>query len=279
MEDHTLDTTVHAVILGAGQGKRLLPLTESSPKCLLRVGGRTMLEWQMRALAACGVREVAVVTGFGADAVEAAAAEISARVGLRARTRHNPFYAVADNAGSCFVARDLLRDGRRVLMNGDTLFEPAVLARALTASAPVSVTVDRKAAYDADDMKVELDGTRLRAIGKTLPPERTGAESIGLLVFQDGGGALFEAALERVLRRPDGLRRWYLSAVDLLAAETEVGTVSIEGLTWCEVDVPSDLERAERLAQGLRVAEESDAARFDRGDGTASLERSVIAAR
>lgn len=221
----------------------------------------------MRALAACGVREVAVVTGFGADAVDAAAAEIGARLGLRAQTRYNPFYAVADNAGSCYLARDLLRGGPRVLMNGDTLFEPAVLARALTASAPVSVTVDRKAAYDADDMKVELDGTRLRAIGKTLPPERTGAESIGLLVFQGDGGALFGAALERVLRRPDGLRRWYLSAVDLLAGETEVGTVSIEGLSWGEVDVPADLERAEGLVQGWLAVEESAGSRFER-DGS-----------
>ena len=216
----------------------------------------------MRALAACGVREVAVVTGFGADAVDAAAAEIGARVGLRARTRYNPFYAVADNAGSCFVARDLLRGGPRVLMNGDTLFEPAVLARALTGSAAVNVTVDRKAAYDADDMKVELDGTRLRAIGKTLPPERTGAESIGLLVFRGDGGALFGGALERVLRRPDGLRRWYLSAVDLLAGEIEVGTVSIEGLGWCEVDVPADLERADHLVRGWQSAGMSDEARL-----------------
>ena len=113
-------------------------------------------------------------------------------------------------------------------------------------------------------MKVELDGTRLRAIGKTLPPERTGAESIGLLVFQGDGGALFGAALERVLRRPDGLRRWYLSAVDLLAGEAEVGTVSIEGLSWGEVDVPADLERAEGLVQGWSAAEDSAEARLER---------------
>ena len=104
------------------------------------------------------------------------------------RTLFNPFFAVSDNIGSCFLARDLCAI-EAVLLNGDTLFEPAVLRRAFRApEAPITVTIDRKAAYDADDMKVSVDGTRLRAIGKTLRPDETDGKSIGLLLFRGRGG-------------------------------------------------------------------------------------------
>src|ERR671910_646440 len=115
------DRTLRAVILCAGQGRRLLPLTDFSPKCLLRIAGRPVLEWQLRALAANGITDVTVVTGFGADAVEQALRRMGA-VAEGVRTLFNPFFAVSDNAGSCFLARGLLRDSDAVLLNGDTVF-------------------------------------------------------------------------------------------------------------------------------------------------------------
>ncbi|MBP0491239.1 NTP transferase domain-containing protein [Pararoseomonas indoligenes] len=238
-----------AIVLCAGQGKRLLPLTERAPKCLLRVGDRSILEWQLRGLSAAGITEATLVTGFEAAAIEAALPGITPP-GLRVRTRFNPFFAVAENIGSCFLVRDLLQAGEMVLLNGDTLFEPAVLRHLLAApDAPITVTIDRKPGYDADDMKVSVEGTRLRAIGKTLSPEETNGESIGMLRFQDGGGALFAAGLEAALRQPEGLRRWYLSVIHALAGTGDIRVTSIEGLSWGEVDYPNDLEQAEALVR------------------------------
>jgi L-glutamine-phosphate cytidylyltransferase len=228
----------------------LLPLTEFLPKCLLRIAGRPVLEWQLRALAANGVSDVTVVTGFGADEVEEALRRMGP-VADGTRTLFNPFFAVADNIGSCFVARDLLRGSDAVLLNGDTVFEPAVLRRALRSpDAPITVTIDRKPAYDADDMKVSVAGTRLRAIGKTLRPEETDGESIGMLLFRGRGGTVFADGVEAVLRRPDGLRRWYLSVIDALAPAGSVRVASIEGLSWGEIDYPGDLARAEDVVRG-----------------------------
>ncbi len=218
------------------------------------------MEWQLRALAENGVTDVTVVTGFGAGAVD----DMLRGLGPDAQTvstRFNPFFAVSDNIGSCFLARDVLEDGSRngggcLLLNGDTLFEPELLRAVLDApAAPIAVTIDRKPRYDADDMKVSLDGTRLRAIGKTLPAERVHGESIGLLMFHGDGGARFTAGVEAALRRPDSLKRWYLSVIDALAAETEVRAVSIEGFAWGEIDFPADVAHAERLGRGWRDAE------------------------
>ena len=239
----------------------MLPLTEFLPKCLLRVAGRPVLEWQLRALAANGVADVTVVTGFGADAVERELRRLGA-LGEGVRTLFNPFFAVADNIGSCFLARDLLRGaGAAVLLNGDTLFEPAILRRALRSpDAPITVTIDRKPAYDADDMKVSVEGTRLLAIGKTLAPEETDGESIGLLVFRGRGGAVFADGVEACLRRPDGLRRWYLSVINALARAGGVRAASIEGLAWGEIDYPADVARAEDVVRGWIAADDPSTA-------------------
>jgi choline kinase len=154
--------------------------------------------------------------------------------------RHNPFFAVADNIGSCWIARDLFGEDT-LLINGDTLFDPRIPARVLDeARAPINVTIDRKADYDVDDMKVRLDGDRLVRIGKKLEAPIDG-ESIGMLRFQGEGGQRFADALDEALRDPVALSRWYLSVIDMLADEGDVGTVSIQGLPWAEVDYPHDL--------------------------------------
>src|SRR5262249_16910513 len=115
-----------------------------------------------------------------------------------------------------------------------------------------TVTIDRKAVYDADDMKVHLDGTRLIGIGKTLPRAITDGESIGLLLLRGAGPELFVDAVDRALRASEGLRSFYLKVIDQLAKSHRVETATIEGLAWGEVDYPADLQQAERLvADGL----------------------------
>jgi len=237
-----------AIILSAGQGSRLLPLTEQLPKCLIDLSGRSMLYWQLRALDQVGVAKAVVVTGFHPELVEAELKRV-VLTQLRVRTLYNPFYKLADNLASCWMARAELT-GPCMILNGDTLFEPTVAGRLLAASnAPITVTIDRKASYDADDMKVETEGDRLRAIGKTLAADRVNGESIGFLRFDADGAALFVAELERTMRTPEGPGLWYLSAINRLAnAGADVRVVSIEGLEWGELDFPADLVQVRALA-------------------------------
>ena len=243
----------NAVILSAGQGKRLSPLTDARPKCLVPIAGRPILEWQLRALATAGVDEITVVTGFCANAVEAMLMTIN--VPAEVRTVYNPFYTVADNIGSCWAARDLIGPDT-LLLNGDTLFEPEIVSRVLEqATAPISVTIDRKEMYDSDDMKILREGDRLTAIGKTLELPVDG-EAIGMIRFQGNGGNRFVAAMRSALNDQATLKRWYLSIIDELAREGGVGVVSIEGLTWSEIDFPRDLPIAEsKVARYLGVPE------------------------
>lgn len=244
-----------AVILSAGQGSRLLPHTEQTPKCLLTLSGRSMLEWQLRGLAAAGVREAVVVTGFRDDLVRLEL-ERCTPAPIRVRTLFNPFYKVADNLASCWMARAEL-SGPCLILNGDTLFEPEIARRLLAAApAPITVTIDRKPGYDADDMKVCVQGERLVAIGKTLPAEAVTGESIGFLRFDAAGAAHFVAELERTLRTPEGCSLWYLSAIDRLArGGVTVRAESIEKLQWAELDFPADLVRCRAMTAAWTAAD------------------------
>jgi choline kinase len=240
-----------AILLSAGQGRRLLPLTGELPKCLLRVRGRaTVLDEQLGALARCGIREVTLMVGFGADRVERRLAERREN-GLAIRTRFNPFYAQSDNLVTAWLARHEM-DQAFVLLNGDTLFEPAVLERLLARGrGPVALAVAQKALYDDDDMKVVLDREGcLRAIGKRLegPPD---GEAIGMTLFRGDGVAAFRDALDAAVRRPGALRDWYTAVLAELATRLPLHAVPIHGLWWTEIDDASDLDAARHaLARG-----------------------------
>jgi choline kinase len=242
---------VKAIILSAGQGRRLLPLTAETPKCLIPFSGRPLVEWQVRALAAAGVDDIVVVTGFEAGKVDHALEAISLP-GVSLRTTHNPFFELADNLASCWIARHEMRQPFLIL-NGDTLIEPRIAAKVLEypAVAPITVTIDRKDEYDSDDMKVRTQGDRLLAIGKTLPNDLVTGESIGCLRFTDEGAKAFVGEIERLLRSEEGLKRWYLSAIDGIARYQNIGGVrSIEGLEWSELDFPADLDRGVAMTDG-----------------------------
>lgn len=235
-----------AILLSAGRGKRLLPITRDIPKCLLPIAGRSVLDWQLWALEAAGVDEAVVVTGFGASWVDR---EIATRPPsrLRVRTRFNPLFDSSDNLVSCLAASDDM-DGDFLLLNGDTLVEPEIVRRLLKSpEVLVSVAVVHKPSYDADDMKVLSSLGWLDHIGKGLAVAGVDGEAIGISLYRGDGPEVFVDALAEVLREPGGRGRWYLSAVERLAGRGLVRTTSVDGLGYAEIDRPEDLPAAVQL--------------------------------
>jgi choline kinase len=237
---------VKAVILSAGQGSRLHPLTEDCPKCLLTLGETTMLGHQIQQLAASGVEEIAVVAGFRVAAVEAEISQLQVP-GVVVKTVFNPFFHVADNLASCWMARGEM-DRDFVIVNGDTIFEQAVYEKLRdNAGGEITMVIDRKKKYDSDDMKVRLSGGKLAAVGKDLPLDEVDGESIGMIMFKGEGPRLFVEVLDQFMRGGSGVSNWYLKAVGVLGEQGHVDTVSIEGLKWGEVDFPEDLAKVRAL--------------------------------
>lgn len=247
-----------AIILSAGQGSRLGHLVDDRPKCLIEFNGRSLLDRQLDTLNVNGVSEAVVVTGFQDGRVEDALAKRTE--GPSVRTVYNPFYKVADNTGSLFMAREELC-GDCLVWNGDTLVSNRLMRRVITNDSPgIWVTIDRKHSYDEDDMKVVEENGRLKAIGKRLSLAKVNSESIGLLAFRSGGAERFREAIERAIRTPEGTTIWYLRVIHMLAQQSEVWTLDIQGEEWGEVDFPADVAVASELAARWDAAQESAAA-------------------
>lgn len=227
------------IILSAGNGTRLLPLTEQMPKCLVDVGGRAILDHQLDALAAAGVAEAIVVVGYrGSQVVDHVASNPPP---LPVSLVVNPFWAVSSSIGSVWAARAHLA-GPFCLMNGDTVFAAPIIAGALAASRDgVGLLVQPIAAPELDDMLVELDGTRVRAVAKTLDPARARHRSLG--VITSAGGEAYRDALDAVITSENGIQAYHHDIVARLAETVGVTAIVDRHGGWQEIDRPEDIER------------------------------------
>lgn len=240
-----------AVILSAGQGKRLLPLTEDRPKCLIEINGKTILEWQLENLLKSGVRSITIVTGFKSILVENLI--LNKYKDLDIDCIYNPFYGVSDNLASCWLARENFCDDF-LIVNGDDVFEVALINKLIKSrNAPITVAVNIKEVYDQEDMKVlfNSENGRLLRVGKDIECSKANGEAIGIHLFRNKGVSFFRRKVEDLMREEAALKMWYLSAINSLVNETEILVCDITGYRWSEIDFIEDLQKANDIVKGF----------------------------
>lgn len=223
-----------AIILAAGRGRRLGPRVEEFPKCLLKVGGKTLLDHQLAMLAAAGISDICVVTGYHRDVVAHACRN-------RAHLIHNPDWSTTNSLYSFSLTRHWVK-GPVVVMNCDVLGEQSILSRLLKDPSS-SFAFDSSSGDDEEHMKVEIVDGYLNSMSKSLDASLVHGENVGMLHFSHRDAmALYEHA-EEILER-EGRRFWMAAAVEALSQERELRGVDIAGSTWIEIDYQEDLERA-----------------------------------
>jgi choline kinase len=260
MSSPTNDHALTAVILAAGVGSRMGAYTQDRPKCLLEVApGATLLGLQLDRLFETGrVERAVVVTGYRSDRVEEFIHRHAA--GRHVEVAYNPFYEVSNNLHSLWLARhELFRGG--LIVNGDDLFHPSLLRRALSAPGDIAVTINRKDSYDPDDMKVLIQGHRVVRIGKDIPLDNAEGEAIGVIRLSPRGAQWMCDAVDRLVRSGDR-NVFYLRAVQRLIDEgVPVHTADITPIPWAELDEPRDLIAARARAHEFAPAESALVAR------------------
>ncbi|MCI0619617.1 phosphocholine cytidylyltransferase family protein [Candidatus Wolfebacteria bacterium] len=169
-----------AIILAGGQAVRLHPITHHLPKCLLTVGTRTVLDFQLDTLADNDIKEVIIVTGYGADAIRE---HVS-----RCRTEphitfvHNESYATTRAAYGLWVAREHFTEPM-IYLNGDLVCDPLIFKKLIECTHP-SATAIHRSAWDEEEVNVIVDGEEhVTEIGKQIPEERSWGEFIGATKF------------------------------------------------------------------------------------------------
>lgn len=235
----------NAILLAAGLGSRLLPLTADRPKCLIEVGGRTILEHQVEALRAAGVARVTVVGGYRFERLSAFVEQRWAAT-ERPALIFNPFFAVSSSIGSVWAARDLL-DRPFCLVNGDTVYDPALVAEGLSRVTPgLNLFVEPISGPEPDDMLVRLEGERVVAVGKDLTPLLAHHRSLGFVAWAGAGAGAYRAMLDTVIAEPNGTQAFHHAVVDRMAREAHVHATRFEVGAWTEIDRPEDIEGWQR---------------------------------
>lgn len=233
------------LILAAGTGSRLLPLTRNTPKSLIDLGnGMTLLETQLEAIRPTGITEVVIVTGYRSEQIEA---KIRHHEGFNFQIVYNPFFDVSNNLVSAWMAMPYLA-GEFVLINGDDVFRTQVLQRLLDAEGETTMVVSHKPAYDVDDMKVQTRGERVHKVSKSVPPDDTNGESIGMMKFSQRGRDRFFAELDTMVRDKSNHNRYYLEALQrIMDSGWPVKYVACKPNEWAEIDFHPDLVSLKKM--------------------------------
>lgn len=235
-----------AIILVAGRGTRMGRYTEDIPKCLLPLGDSVLLDYQLKAIEAAGIKEVVLSAGFGVDKIERFLEDWSGSIEVI--VEYNPFYDISNNLVSLWNVRHRLKGGF-VLTNGDNLFEASVIEKIAAAPGNIVLGARRKTNYDDDDMKIALDELgHVRAVNKSMGTEDIGAESIGVIKFSAVGAEFMASQLDRMVRETEGLQSYYLRAIELLigCVDWPIQIADIGSMKWMEIDYPTDYEIAQQ---------------------------------
>lgn len=225
---------MQAVILAAGQGVRMNGSANGKPKCLVDVGGRTLLEHQLAVLHDLGIHDVCVVIGHGAGAVRAL-------VGTHCHCVENPLYRETNSLYSLWLVREWVR-GPFLVVNADVLASPEIYRRVVDREGN-ALAFDSRSGQEDEHMKVRLRAGRLERVAKDLARERCDGENVGILRFEAGAGRELFAQAGAMIA--GGLSNaWAPAAVDQIAARYPISAVDVAGLPWIEIDYPSDLDLA-----------------------------------
>jgi choline kinase len=238
------------LILAAGAGRRLHPLTSDLPKTLLAVDGdRTILDIALENLHSAGLNDIVIVTGVAGHHVKNRKSELERTHGVRLELLDNDRAEEWNNAYSLWLAREVFRAGA-MLVNGDTVHPPSVEMRLLDAAVDdeaVLLAIDAEKSLGEEEMKVVLSPTgTLERIHKSADPSIADGEYIGVTLIGAGASAALADALEATWRHDPGL--YYEDGFQEYADRGgRVGVVPIGTTGWVEVDNHDDLACAREL--------------------------------
>lgn len=237
-----------AVILVAGLGSRLAPLTDDRPKALVDLGGETILHRAVRQLRSHGVRRVVLATGYRQDAIEGVVEELGVAVTLVP----NPQYASTQNSVSLALCREAVGGDDFFKLDGDVVFDREVLARLERSEAPLAVAVDRTRSVDAEAMKVTTRGTHITGFGKGISLSESAGESIGIERISAAAGEVIFARLTDAVAQ-GRVDRYYEDHYGDLLQEGKLSAEAVEvgDLSWTEVDDHRDLTFARALVRDV----------------------------
>lgn len=243
-----------AIILAAGSGQRLRPYTDTTPKCLIEIAGRSLLDRQIEVFLRHGIDDITVVTGHAADKITDA----------RVSTRHSPEFDITNMVYSLFAASDILATGEDVIVSyGDIVYEHSVLAGLIGSEAPISISIDvnwrpywesrmTDPLADAETLRLDDYGNVIELGKRPSNYSQIQGQYIGLIKFDKVLSVQLSTIYESLDsegsydgRTPDNM---YMTSFLQLLIDSgwRAGSAPIEN-GWLELDTTDDLKLYESM--------------------------------
>lgn len=241
-----------AIILAAGMASRLRPLTEHTPKCLLQIGGRTLLGRSMDALISAGIRNFVIVTGYLHEQIEQFVEQTYGN-SVSVTYIHNEVYDSTNNIYSLWLARPEAEGEDVLLLDSDLLYEPQIVQKVLTEKAPNVLTLIRHELGE-EEMKVVTgsDGS-IKEISKTCPICDACGESLGIEKMSGTYTTALYSELKSMINQEHLENKFYELAFQRLIPQGHTfKVIDVTEHFSCELDTVEDFMAAkEKMSASL----------------------------
>ena len=230
-----------ALILAAGYGSRLAPLTDDIPKSLVPVNGKPILLKQLENLYDAGITDITVISGYRAIMLEAAVHDRFRDV----RIIKSADYETTNNMYSAYLAREAMAGDDFLMMNADVFMDASVIQALVDFDWPNAIVTDI-GFYLPESMKVVEQDGRLTRISKDIPATEALGASIDVYRFSAEAGEAFFRKCAEYIEEKGEKNLWSEVALNGILGEVEFRACPLEG-RWYEIDNHDDLAAAERI--------------------------------
>lgn len=238
---------IKAVILAAGVGSRIRPLTDNCPKSLLEIGGNTILEMMISNIQSCGINEVVFVVGYLQEKIKDYVNKQFPD--LDAHFVTNERYFETNTGYSLMLTRDWIQDSTFIKFDADVVFDKKILTKLIECEYENCLCIDKNINLDAEEIKVILDKkNRVVKASKTVNPKDAIGESIGIEKIGGETAKLLFTELAIMMQDEQNHQEYYEGAYERLIAKfVPFYALDISGLKWTEIDTQEDFMMAENI--------------------------------
>lgn len=242
---------IKAVILAAGMARRLQPLTNSTPKCLLSVGGQTLLDRTLSAIRSAGLSHVVIVTGFEADQIRNHCNSHYSDITIE--WVHNGRFNETNNIYSLWLTKESLKGHRLLLLDSDIIFHHQILTNLIESEYENCLALRKSDNLGEEEIKVTVDELGfVKSINKVIEPALAMGESLGIELFDTGLTASLYACIDNFILIQGRENDFYEAAFEKIINDGgQIKPVPVGSLPCMEIDTASDLEAAIPLAKQL----------------------------
>jgi len=237
---------VKGIILAAGVSSRLRPLTNTTPKCLLELDGKTILERTLNNLISNGIEGIVMVTGYLEHMIRSFVAEKFPH--LKVQFISNKDYESNNNIYSLWMTKDYVLGDDIILLDSDIVFDKHIIRSLLTSGYENCLAIDTRIELGEEEIKVKADANnRIIAISKEVSPKEALGESIGIEKFSSALLHKLFAVLNRKILNEKNVNQFYESAFqEVIDSGSEIYAVDVSQYRCIEIDTFEDIEVAKR---------------------------------